>query len=251
VTTPVTTSPDQLRSPRFMRAVRWWARRELRRTLDGLRVAGLPDARGVAAARPVIFASTHVAFWDVFVLAVLDEALGTESYGLMDAENLCRIPFFVRLGAIPVRRGSPRAGLQAAAALLDRPGRAVWIFPQGGHRPPHLRPLAFQPGVRLLARLAPQAAVVPVGLQYAFAESQGPVAYAGFGAPLDASTVGAAGGVERLESAVVEQLERIDRFLSGAAEPFEVLVPSGSWGDQTGIGHRLLNRWLRPRTPAP
>jgi 1-acyl-sn-glycerol-3-phosphate acyltransferase len=239
--------PDQLRSPRFMSAARWWSRREIRRTLDGLRVAGLAEARRVAAERPVIFAATHVAFWDVFLLVTLDEALGTESYAVMDEENLCRIPFFVRIGAIPMRRTQPRAGLRAAASMLDRPGRVVWIFPQGGHRPPHLRPLAFQPGVRLLARLAPEAAVVPVALQYAYGQSQGPVAYASFGDPIPAPVVASHGGVEVLERATEAQLARIDRLLAGADECFEALVPSRSWDAEMGVGTRLLNWALTPR----
>ncbi|MBA4156824.1 MAG: 1-acyl-sn-glycerol-3-phosphate acyltransferase [Gemmatimonadetes bacterium] len=239
--------PEDVRSPRFLAAARWWARREIRRTLDGLRVAGLREAREVARRQPVIFAATHVAWWDPFLLVVLDEALGTEGYALMDAENLCRIPFFARLGAIPVQRGNPRAGLRAGAALLDRPGRAVWFFPQGRHRPAHLRPLDFQPGIRLLARLAPNAAVVPVALQYAFAEAQGPVSYACFGTTLPAREVAEHGGVVRLERAVEEALARIDANLAGAGEPFQALIPSREWGANADPGTRLLNALLRPR----
>lgn len=239
--------PDSLRLPRFLTAARWWARRELRRTLDGLRVAGLVEARSVVQRQPVIFASTHVAWWDAFVLLTLDEALGTEGYALMDERNLCRIPFFTRLGAIPVRRGNPRAGLRAGAALLDRPGRTVWIFPQGRHRPAHLRPLDFQPGVRLLARLAPDAAVVPVALQYAFAEAQGPVSYACFGTALPAREVAERGGVLRLEEGVEVALGRIDTFLAGGGEPFQALIPSREWDANAGAGTWLLNAWMRPR----
>jgi 1-acyl-sn-glycerol-3-phosphate acyltransferase len=241
--------PEQFRSPRFLRAARWWARRELRRTLDGLTVLGLAETRDVVRRGPVIFAATHVAFWDPFVLVALDETLGTEGYAVMDAVNLCRIPFFVRLGAIPVQRGSPRTGLRLAASVLDRPGRAVWIFPPGGHRPPHLRPLRFFPGVRLLARLAPDAVVVPVALQYAFAEGQGPVAYAAFGEPIAPGEVAGEAGVERLERAVEAQLARIDRLLDGEPEPFTAVVPSRGDPAHGGPGTWLLNRWLRPRLP--
>jgi 1-acyl-sn-glycerol-3-phosphate acyltransferase len=194
------------RSARFLALARWWARREIRRTLDGLRVAGLDETAGLARRQPVILAATHVAFWDVFLLVALDEALDTEGYALMDSVNLTRIPFFVKLGAVPIERGNPRPGLRTAATLLDRPRRAVWIFPQGHHRPPHLRPLGFLPGVRLLARLAPGAAVVPVGFQYAYEENAGPVAHASFGPPLTAPEVAAPDGVERLERAVEVQL---------------------------------------------
>jgi hypothetical protein len=244
-------SPDQLRSPRLLGLFRRWVRREIRWKLDGLRVAGLDQARGTVHAQPVILAATHVAFWDAFLVLALDEALGSEGYALMDAENLCRIPFFARFGAIPIERGRARGALRSAAWLLDRPGRAVWIFPQGEHRPAHLRPLGFLPGVQLLARLAPDAAVIPVAFQYAFAESEGPVCYAGLGPALPTGAVSGPGGLSLLERGVEVELERIDRYLSGAAEPFVSLIPSRDWKQRMGLGTGILNAMVAPRWGGP
>jgi 1-acyl-sn-glycerol-3-phosphate acyltransferase len=241
-------SADAYRSPRFLRVARWWARRELGRTLDGFRVHGLEATRRVCSSRPAIFVATHVAFWDTFLLVTLDDALGTEGYAVMDEANLCRIPFFVRLGAIPMRRDRPRGGLRAAASVLDRPGRSLWMFPQGEHRPAHLRPLGFRPGIRMLARMAPpESAVVPVAIQYAFGQSEGPVAYASFGAALDREACIGPAAVPILERAVEAELARIDRLLVGGEERFETLVPSRSWDERTDLGTRALNWWLRPR----
>jgi 1-acyl-sn-glycerol-3-phosphate acyltransferase len=239
--------PDEVRSPGLLKLFRRWVRREIRWKLDGLRVAGLPAARDATRSAPVVLAANHVAFWDVFLVLALDEALGTEGYALMDAENLCRVPFFGRLGAIPMRRGAPRAGLRAAARLLDRPGRAVWIFPQGEHRPPHLRPLRFLPGVRALARLAPGAVVLPIGFQYAFAESQGPVCYASLGPPIPASAAAAADGAELVARGVERELDRIDGYLERKDGDFEPLIPSRDWRDRMGTGTRLLNALVARR----
>ncbi len=238
------TAPEQLRSPRVLRAARWYVRRELARALDGLHVSGLDGVRRVAREHPVILAANHVGWWDSFLVVALDEALGTEGFALMDAENLCRIPFFVRLGAVPLDRGLPRAGLRAGAALLGGPGRALWIFPQGSHRPAHLRPLAFEPGIRLLARLAPGAAVIPTAFEYAFGEGHYPAAYADFGESIPAERVAAADGVRVLEAAVAAGLERIDAALAGRAAPLPALVPSRGQRPDSGLGTRLLNRWL-------
>lgn len=237
-------NPEQLRSPRFLSLARRYARRELGHALDGLYVDGLDAARQVAKDRPTILAANHVCWWDSFLVVALDEALGTEGYALMDAENLCRIPFFARMGAIPLDRERPRTGLRAAAALLDRPGRAVWIFPRGGHRPAHLRPLGFQPGARLLARLAPNAAVIPVAFEYAFGEGHYPAAYACFGDPLSATEATAGGGIERLERGVETALARIDNALANCAPPFPALVASRGQRPDSGLGTRLLNRVL-------
>ncbi len=135
------------RHPAFLRVARRYTRRRISRRLDGLWVSGLDEARAALAGRPLIFAANHVAWWDALLLLPLDEALGGLGWAVMDARNLRRLPFLGWVGALPLDRSSPersRGCLQACAALLDRPGRALWIFPQGRQRPAHLRPLDLQ-----------------------------------------------------------------------------------------------------------
>lgn len=227
------------RTPWFLALARRYARRRLGRGLDGFYVGGLEAARAVAARRPLILAANHVAWWDTFLLVTMDEALGTESYALMDADSMRRLPFFGRIGALPLDRSgatTTRAGLKDAAARLDRPGKALWIFPQGEQRPAHLRPLGFRRGVGLLAGMLPEAAVVPVSIQYSFREAPAPAAFAWLGTAIPASTL----RTDELEHAVVEGLARIDAALTGVAEPLPALVPSRGRGADGGVGGRLL-----------
>jgi 1-acyl-sn-glycerol-3-phosphate acyltransferase len=227
------------RTPWFLALARRYARRRLARGLDGLFVDGLESARAVVQRQPVILAANHVGWWDSFLVVALDEALGTEGYALMDAESVRRLPFFARLGALPLERGgqaSARAGLQAAAARLDRPGRALWIFPQGRHRPAHLRPLGFEPGIRLLARLVPHAAVIPVAFQYAFAERPAPAAFARLGDAIPAQDL----AIDAIERSVEDGLARIDRMLAGRAPAFPALVAPKGGGPDRGFGARLI-----------
>ena len=237
--------PDQLRSPRFLALARRYAQRQLARSLDGFYVEGVERGRTAAQGKPIILAANHVGWWDSFLVVALDEAFGTEGYALMRAQTIRQLPFFAYLGAIPLDLAHPRAGLRAAAAMLDRPGRAVWIFPQGRHRPAHLRPLGFQPGIRTFARLAPDAAILPVALEYAFGEGRYPAAYAVVGEPLPAAELLRDGGMERLERAVEDGLERIDGALAGCQAPLPALVPSGSSRPNSGFGAWMLNRLLR------
>ncbi len=227
------TSPE--RSAWFLGLARPYVRRRLGRGLDGFYAEGVEAAREVARRQPVILAANHVGWWDSFLVVALDEALGTQGYALMDAESVRRLPFFARLGALPLDRGgaaSSRAGLRAAAAKLSGPGRALWIFPQGHHRPAHLRPLGFLGGVSLLARMAPEAAVIPIAIQYAWGEQPMPAAWAHLGAPLRGDDAG------ELERAVEDGLARIDAALAGEAPPFPALVKPRAKGQ--GIGARLL-----------
>ncbi|HEX7239764.1 MAG TPA: lysophospholipid acyltransferase family protein [Longimicrobiaceae bacterium] len=236
-------TPGALRTPWLLALARRYARRKLARGLDGLRAGGVEEARSEAARRPVILAANHVSWWDPFLVVALDEALGTEGYALMDAANLGGLPFFARLGALPLDRSAPartRAGLRAAAALLDRPGRAVWMFPQGSLRPAHLRPLGLRPGIALLARLAPGAAVLPVALQYAFGEHAAPAALVRFGAPIPPEAARSAEGTALLERALEEGLRAIDASLAGEAPPLPELVPSRLRRPDRGVGPRVL-----------
>lgn len=228
-----------MRSPRLLALARRYARRRIARGLDGLYVAGLEAAREEARRAPVVLAANHVGWWDSFLVVALDQALGTEGYALMDAASIRRLPFFARLGALPIDRGESatwRAGMREGAARLDRPGRALWIFPQGEHRPAHLRPLGFAGGIGVLARLAPHARIVPVAIQYAWRERPVPAAYADLGPALDAR--GLAPGA--VEAAVEAGLARIDRALAGAAPPPSALVEGRGGSPERGLGARLI-----------
>lgn len=225
---------------------RRYARRRARRELDGVWVSGLEPARALAATGPVIFAATHVSWWDAFMVVLADEALHTTSHCLMDAENLHRLPFFGWIGAIPIDRSGgakARAGLRQAAELTAAPRAALWIFPQGRQRPAHLRPLGLQPGVELLARLC-KAPVVPVSLSYLFREGERPAALLRFGAPLSG------GGLGQLEAELIAGLAEIDAFVEGgaAAAPFAALVAGPPAPSQDGLGSRIL-RWIGGGSP--
>lgn len=229
----------------LFRLARPYVRRQLARSLDGLHVAGLEETRAVVAAGPCIFVANHAAWWDPLLAVALDEALDAEGYALMDAENLCRFPVFTRLGGVPLYRARPRSALRTAARLLEAPRRAVLVFPQGRERPAHLRPLAFRPGVRLLARMAPAGTrVVPIGFQYIFRNGHYPAAFASLGPGLPAERIARGDGVAAIERAVEGELERIDRAITSDESTFEALVPSKLRRPDEGGSARMLDRML-------
>jgi 1-acyl-sn-glycerol-3-phosphate acyltransferase len=215
------------RQPWAARALAAVARKRFASDLDGLFVAGLDEARALVAEQPVILAATHVSWWDPMALLVLDQALGADGRALMDAENLRRLPFFGAVGAIPVHRngdrGALRRDLAAAAACLDRPTRALWIFPQGRQRPATTRPLGLEPGVRLVARLA-GVPVVPVALRYGWREADRPTALAHFGPALDPTDKRL---LDRLEAALIRGLDAAGAHLDAPGQ-FSDMVPEGS-----------------------
>ena len=208
------------RHPAFLRLARPYARHRVARGLDGMWVAGLDQARAALADRPVIFASNHVAWWDTLLLVVLDAALGGRCWAVMDAANLRTLPFLGWMGALPLDRSSPessRACLENSAALLDRPGRGVWIFPQGRQRPAHLRPLDLKGGVGIMHARSPVDLIV-ASLDYVFLERDRPAALVRFAPPMPGVAVGGQALLPAIEASILDGLAAIDVAATAATD---------------------------------
>lgn len=231
------------RSARFLRLAQWYAHRRVSQGLDGVYVHGLAESRALRQAQPVLYAANHVCWWDPLVVVLLDRAIGGEGYALMDAANLQRLPFFGWAGAIALDRQRPaaaRRGLKQAISKLSAPGRGVWIFPQGEHRAPWLRPLQLLSGVRLLARQA-AVQVVPVSLTYAFREAAQPSVLVCFGEPLDGRQPGL---MDELERRIADGLACNDQFLlTGAGHA--TLVDAPKHDPDGGLGTWILSMLAR------
>ncbi|MGI9123862.1 MAG: lysophospholipid acyltransferase family protein [Mycobacterium sp.] len=208
------------RRPAFLRLARKYVRRRVSRGLDGLWVSGLDETRAALAGRPLIIASNHVAWWDSLLLVALDEALGGLGWAVMDAGNLRKTPFLGWVGALPLDRSSPersRECLQASVDLLDRPGRALWMFPQGRQRPAHLRPLDLKPGLRIMHERNPVDIVV-AGIDYVFLERDRPAAMVSFAAPIPGADLDGDAVLPAVEAAILDGLAAIDRAAAAATD---------------------------------
>lgn len=235
------------RQAAFLRLARGYARRRVSRGLDGLWVSGLHGARAALAQRPLILVANHVAWWDALLLLPLDEALGGTGWAMMDSRNLRTLPFLGWVGALPLDRSSPqrsRECLQSCAALLDRPGRGIWVFPQGRQRPAHLRPLDLKSGLGIMHAHRPVDVVV-VSINYVFLERARPAAVVRFSAPIDGASLIGPGGqalLPTVEKALLDGLDAIDvaaiaatdgrRARTHPGDPlpgFVALVPPARW----------------------
>lgn len=208
------------RRPAFLSVARAYSRHRVSRGLDGVWVAGLERTRDALATRPLIFASNHVAWWDALLLVVLDRALGGLGWAVMDARNLRKLPFLGWIGALPLDRSSPersRECLENSAALLDRPGRALWIFPQGRQRPAHLRPLDLRHGLEVLHATSP-VDVVAVSLDYVFLERDRPAAIVRFSPPVPGPSVAGPALLPAVERALLDGLGAIDAAVLAATD---------------------------------
>jgi len=222
---------------------RFDARRRLERAFSCCLVSGLARLRSHLERGPAILGLNHVSFWDGFLLPQLEHAASADGYCLMDRANLERLSFLRFAGAVPVDTRSPqrsRVDLERAARLLDRPGRLLFVFPQGRQAPARL-PLRFRSGVLDLATRS-GAPIVPVGLGYDFGQDAKPEVRIAIGAPtrLQGSRRSQLRG---LEEAVRAELDRIDAHLTGATvgDDFQSLISARPRG--LPMGTRLLEGW--------
>jgi 1-acyl-sn-glycerol-3-phosphate acyltransferase len=216
------------RKRRWFRA--WFAgrvRAMLTGRFEAVRVCGLERLRAAVRAGPVLVVCNHVSWWDPLVaLFVTELVVPCDSYALMDAANLRRLPFFALIGGFGVDLTSPSDGaasMRYAVKLLKNPGALVWVFPQGRERPPTVRPLEFRPGSAEIARLA-KAVTVPVALRYEFAERERPYLYVHVGEPI-AVERDVARALETHEKRVLEGLGDIDTSLrAGDLARYETVI---------------------------
>ncbi len=206
----------------------WLARHSqarLRKRFDSIHIRGLDRLADVSKTQPVLFVANHVCWWDGLVILYLSvHLLKQDAYAMMLAKNLAERFFFARAGGFGVdtdRAGDGAAGIRHAASLLDRPGRAVWIFPQGREQPQDKRPLGFARGAGVVHRLAPEARVVPVGIVYRFGGHERPELWVSFGTSRGTST-------RQLEADVTHELDRIAEVVAGpepTPEPTQETTP--------------------------
>lgn len=232
------------------------ARSRIKATFGRVLVRGIESTRARAAEGPILVVSNHTSWWDpLVILHASTHLLRTDGHALMDAKNLRRLPFFALVGAFGVDLDHPADGLVAmrhAARLLDRPGRMLWIFPQGAERPITERPLGFREGAAQVARLARRATLIPAAIRYEMAGEELPRLYLSFGPPLPTDRDPPTGRTSQ-EQAVLHELDAIEAEIAGRPVPGAPFTPihtrAPSW--LATLAERTLAFMTRPFVPLP
>ncbi|MGZ6071608.1 MAG: lysophospholipid acyltransferase family protein [Myxococcaceae bacterium] len=190
-----------------------------RKVRAGFRAVWLRGELPPASAGLLVYVN-HTNWWDGFVVHQLGKAAGWDGYALMEERNLARYPFLRHIGAFSVRRGEAASSLETlryARGLLREPGRAVFVFPEGEHRPPGELPLRLERGVEALARMSGVPSL-PLAIRYTFFEHERPDVLLDVGTPH--APLRLADYQRRLEERVVAlqavtRLEGFHRLLEG------------------------------------
>jgi 1-acyl-sn-glycerol-3-phosphate acyltransferase len=222
------------------------AHSRIKRTFGRVLVSGLDDLRASCARGPVLVVANHTSWWDPLIaLWLTNVVLRTDSYAMMDAANLRRLPFFGKVGAFGVDladRGDGARAVRHAARLLSTPGRIVWIYPEGRERSA-FDPLELQPGSALVARIVRRAEVTPIGVRYVFGNRERPDIWIAIGRPMPpARDLDVEHGRQR--DGIASALAQIDSALGGSStDGFTILEDSSGPGVLSQFSERML-AWL-------
>jgi len=187
-------------------------RRFLRKHFHAMWVGGEKHVAGLDRNIPVVLLGNHSCWWDPLVEFFFShDVFGLDGYAMMDEKQLERYRFFRWIGVFSVRRESSRdavVSLRYAASILDRPNRALWIYPQGVMLPGDVRPLGFQTGIGRLAHMLARVQFVPFVHRYEFVGDQRPEVFTEYGQPfIPDGSVEVRGMVREVEERVTAMLD--------------------------------------------
>ncbi|MDQ6939350.1 MAG: lysophospholipid acyltransferase family protein [Verrucomicrobiota bacterium] len=206
--------PQPRISARLLRIFAGYSRHYVRRHFHAVRI--LKNKMPFDCAQPLVIYLNHAAWWDPLVSLLLAREFFPQrnSYGPIDAAMLERYSFFRRLGFFGVEQqtaAGARDFLRTAQAILASSGNAIWLTPQGRFTDVRTRPLRLQNGLSALTKRVPNAAVIPLAIEYSFWTEPRPEILVAFGQPILASNESVFGeALENLQNELAEQSCRRD-----------------------------------------
>jgi 1-acyl-sn-glycerol-3-phosphate acyltransferase len=237
----------------FAGYLRWY----LPRHFHAVRISlgGLPH---VPVGRPLIIYSNHPSWWDPLLFVLIGTALfpGRRGFGPMEARALKRYAILERLGAFGIDLDSARGGVEfmvQGRRILAAPGSILWLTAEGAFTDVRQRPVKIRQGLGYLARMVPDALVLPLAVEYPFWNESRPEALCRFGAPIDVRPSGAAGRSAAAWNDVFEHAlsHTMDQLAGDALQRnparFRALLEGSSGVGGIYDGWRRVRAWSRGR----
>ncbi len=235
-------------SPALIRVFAWYSRRYLARHFHAVRLRGPPPVNPPPEVPLVVFLN-HPSWWDPLLGLLAHNLYFSHRRGFapIEAAMLGRYRFFARLGFFGIETGTTRGAvrfLRTAEALLQNPGAALWVTPQGRFADVRERPVRFMPGLGHLAARLGRAVFLPLAIEVTPWQERTPEALLHFGPPIESGSgpLSPAAWTARFEAA----LEAAQDTLAAAARrrapgDFQILLRGTA-----GVGG-WYDRWRRAR----
>lgn len=204
---------------------------------------------------PMIICANHTSWWDGYVAALVERLLHIDGYLMVEEAQLSRYFFFTWIGCFSVNRQDARSALQslqyAIKLLKERPGRMVWLFPQGEIFSNDRRPLVFFTGAAYIARATCPAHLYPLAIRIEFLAEQRPALFISLGKPMLVSPEEAKepgflkSYTRRLEECVTAELDQLrDDVIAGDYTSF-TQVMEGKASTNRIFDRLLLRKQLK------
>ncbi len=156
--------------------------------------------------KPILIYGNHSSWWDpmIAVLLAMKLAPNRNHYAPMDEASLAHNFLLSKIGIFPVDIATPRGARQflKTSAEIAKQNGVLWITPQGRFADIRELPLAFKPGLAVLAQRFPACTILPLATEYTPWNSRLPVAFAHFGPPVTATPT-----TENLEQALTQTMQ--------------------------------------------
>ncbi|KAA8887718.1 hypothetical protein F3087_18910 [Nocardia colli] len=128
------------------------------------------DGAQVGGDKPLILVANHVTAFDGWIAVVVSRYYLHGRWVVTAHERvLAAAPILSRAGFVSIG-GTALAVFASFRKLSDRMSKGeldnVWVFPAGAHQISFVESVEIAGGLRHLARMSPEALIVPVGIQY-------------------------------------------------------------------------------------
>jgi 1-acyl-sn-glycerol-3-phosphate acyltransferase len=139
---------------------------------------------------PWIFIGNHPSNWDGFLMRQIHQQLRGNApvYSVMLENELKKLPFFRKIGALGIEPGNHRLTLKVLRFLKhlrQQDSRfSLSFFPQGEVTPSTHIPLGFHRGIEAFVNALAPVKVIPVAFHLDFEKGMRPTAHALLGKPL-------------------------------------------------------------------
>lgn len=254
----------------MFKAFAWYLRWYFRRHFHAVRMSGAAPL--IAPGRPLIVCANHPSWWDPALFILISDMLMPQraGFGPMEAQALEKYRLFRRLGVFGIDTAShdgidtashdgidtaSRAGaarfLTVSLHVLSHPAAVLWITAEGHFSDPRRRPVRLRHGIAHLLRHRPDAAVVPLAMEYAFWNERKPEALFRFGEPIaHEPSRDVAGWTAILEQRLAETMDALAKDAMQRDPRLFTTILCGS----AGVGGiydlwRRLQAWARGRRP--
>jgi 1-acyl-sn-glycerol-3-phosphate acyltransferase len=246
---PDPSHPFAERSPFWLALFRVWLHFLFWRRFSAVRLSrgGIPDRH---AGRPLVVYTNHPSWWDPALMMLASPKLFPNriGFGPMDAAQLRRYGLFRKFGVFGVEPGLAGAKqfLRTARSGLAEPRAIMWITAEGQFADPRTRPVVLRQGIAHLARLLPNAVLLPAALDYPFWNESRPEALLRFGPPILLAGAKVADAHAALTAALTETMDALAADAATRDPGHFVTLLNGTAG--TGLIYdswRRLLAWAR------